>query len=196
MQRTKMRMQHRTKLIVTRAGSESLRPASGRALAIGKLCSLMLLVVATTQSWTQVVSPNLGSVPSGPATNEVLRLTLSEAINRAVRYNLGAIESDENTRAARGQRLLALSSLLPQVSAGINENVAQVNFTALGLGTVKIPGIPVVAGPFSYGTVSASLSQTLFSYESIQRFRSARTAEQAPARSSGERQEVITLTVA
>jgi outer membrane protein TolC len=190
-----MRMQHGTKLIVTRAGSESLRLASGRALAIGKLCSLMLLVVATAESWTQVVSPNLGSVPSGPASNEVLRLTLSEAINRAVRYNLGAIESDENTRAARGQRLLALSSLLPQVSAGINENVAQVNFTALGLGAIKIPGIPKVAGPFSYSTASASLSQTLFSYESIQRFRSARTAEQAAELSYRDTLDVITLTV-
>jgi outer membrane protein TolC len=67
-----------------------------------------------------VVSPNVGSVPSGLATNEVLHLTLSEAINRALRYNLGVIESDENTRVARGQRLLALSRLLPQVNAGIN----------------------------------------------------------------------------
>jgi len=190
-----MRMQHGTELILRRAGSESLRSASGRALSIGKLCSLMLLVVATTESWTQVVSANFGSVPSGPATNEVLRLTLSEAINRAVRYNLGAIESDENTRAARGQRLLALSSLLPQVSAGVNENVAQVNFTALGLGAIKVPGIPKVAGPFSYSTASASLSQTLFSYESIQRFRSARTAEQAAELSYRDTLDVITLTV-
>ena len=190
-----MRMQHGTKLILTRADSESLRSSSGRVFSIGKLCSLMLLVVATTESWTQVGSPNFGSVPSGPASNEVLRLTLSEAINRAVRYNLGAIESDENTRAARGQRLLALSSLLPQVSAGINENVAQVNFTALGLGAVKIPGIPAVAGPFSYSTASASLSQTLFSYESIQRFRSARTAEQAAELGYRDTLDVITLTV-
>ena len=108
---------------------------------------ILLLVVATTASPAQVMSPNSGSVPSGPATDVVLRLTLSEAINRAVRYNLGAIESDENTRAARGQRLLALSHLLPQVSAGINENVDQVNFTALGLGAVKIPGIPAGCWP-------------------------------------------------
>jgi len=190
-----MRMQHETKLIPTRAGSESVRSSSGRAFSIGKLCSLMLLVVATTESWTQVVSANLGSVPSGPATNEVLRLSLSEAINRGLLYNLGAIESDENTRAARGQRLLALSSLLPQVSAGVYENVAQVSFTALGLGAVKIPGIPAVAGPFSYSTASASLSQTLFSFESIQRFRSARTAEQAAALSYRDTLDVITLTV-
>jgi len=155
----------------------------------------MLLVSAMTASRAQVVSPNYGSVPSGPATNEVLRLTLSEAINRAVRYNLGAIESNENTRAARGQRLVALSDLLPQVTAGINENVAQVNFTALGLGAVKIPGIPAVAGSFSYSTASASLSQTLFSYESIQRFRAARTAEQAALLSYKDTLDVITLTV-
>src|ERR1700728_3019575 len=176
--------------------SVSARPSSGRAFGIAKLCSLMLLlVVATTASRAQVMSPNYGSVPSGPATNEVLRLPLNEAINRAVRYNLGAIESDENSRAARGQRLVALSHLLPQVSAGINENVDQVNLTALGLGALKTPGIPAVVGPFSYSTASASLSQTLFSYESIQRFRAARTSEQAAQLSYRDTLDVITLTV-
>ena len=195
MQRTNLRMQHGKKTMVMRGRSESVRLSSGRAFGIRKLYSLMFVVFAVTASSAQVVSPNVGSVPSGPATNEVLRLTLSEAINRAMRYNLGVIESDENTREARGQRLLALSYLLPQASAGINENVAQVNFTALGLGAVKIPGIPVVAGPFSYSTASASLSQTLFSYESIQRFRAARTAEQAAQLSYKDTLDVITLTV-
>jgi outer membrane protein TolC len=173
-ERTKLKTQHRKK---------------------ATLVNLMLLIAGTTASWPQAASPNVGSVPSGPASNEVLRLTLSEAISRAVRYNLGAIESDENTRAARGQRLLALSSLLPQVSAGINENVDQVNFTALGLAAIKIPGIPAVAGPFSYSTASASISLTLFSYESIQRFRTARTAEQAAQLSYKDTLDVITLTV-
>jgi outer membrane protein TolC len=152
-------MQRSKKAMFMPDRSESARLSSVGALSIRTLCSLMLLVVGTTASWAQAVSSNGGSVPSGPASNEVLRLTLSEAISRAVRYNLGAIESEENTRAARGQRLLALSSLLPQVSAGINENVDQVNFTALGLAAIKIPGIPAVAGPFSYSTASASLSR-------------------------------------
>ncbi len=188
-------MQRGNKVMSVRAGSESVSLSNGRALGIVRLGALVILVFATTASWAQLVSPNLGSVPSGTATDQVLQLTLSQAINRAMRYNLGVIESDENTRAARGQRLLALSYLLPQVSAGINENVAQVNFTALGLGAVKIPGIPAVAGPFSYSTASASLSQTLFSYESIQRFRSARTAEQAAELSYRDTLDVITLTV-
>ena len=174
--------------------AESARPLTRGAFGIARLCSVMLLV-ATTASWAQVMVPNSGSVPSGPATDVVLRLTLSEAINRAVRYNLGAIESQENTREARGQRLLALSHLLPQISAGVNENVDQVNLTALGLGSIKIPGVPAVVGPFSYSTASAGISQTLFSYESIQRFRAARTSEQAAQLSYQDTLDAITLTV-
>src|SRR5580700_5791748 len=195
MQRTKLKMPYGEKPMMMQDRSESARPSSGRAFEIRTLCTLMLLVLATTASWAQVVSPNLGSVPSAPATSEVLRLTLSEAISWAMRYNLGVIESDENTRSSRGQRLIALSNLLPQVSAGINENVDEVNFTALGLGAIKIAGIPKVAGPFSYSTASASLNQTLFSYESIQRFRAARTAEQAAQLSYEDTLDVITLTV-
>ncbi|HXM10806.1 MAG TPA: hypothetical protein VN946_12720, partial [Terriglobales bacterium] len=126
------------------------------------LLAVFCIVAPTVAQNTDV----MGSVPSGPARNEVLRLTLRDALDMALRYNLGAIESGQNAQIARGQRLLALSHLLPQVSAGINENVDQVNFTALGLAAIKIPGIPAVAGPFSYSTASASLSQTLFSYES------------------------------
>jgi outer membrane protein TolC len=117
-----------------------------------------------------------GSVPSGPATNEILHLTLRDAITQALRYNLATIESGENARIARGQRLLALSKLLPQVNAGASENVEQLNLSTFG---INVPIIPKVAGPFSYSSVDANLSLTLFSFESIQHFRSARTAEQA-----------------
>ena len=161
-----------------------------RRLVIVLLAVFCIVAPAVAQN-TDV----MGSVPSGPARNEVLRLTLRDALDMALRYNLGAIESGQNAQIARGQRLLALSHLLPQVSAGINENVDQVNFTALGLAAIKIPGIPAVAGPFSYSTASASLSQTLFSYESIQRFRAARTADQAAQLSYKDTLDVITLSV-
>jgi outer membrane protein TolC len=161
-----------------------------RLLAVVLLALFCIVASAVAQN-TDV----MGSVPSGPGSNEVLRLTLRDAIDMALRYNLGAIESGENAQIARGQRLLALSHLLPQVSAGIDENVDQVNFTALGLAAIKIPGIPAVAGPFSYSTASASLSQTLFSYESIQRFRAARTAEEAAQLSYKDALDVITLSV-
>jgi outer membrane protein TolC len=136
----------------------------------------------------------LGSVPSGPASDALVQLTLRDAIKMALSYNLGAIESGQNAQIARGQRLLALSNLLPQVSAGASENVQQVNLGTFGLNGLKI-GIPIVVGPFAYSSVDASVSQTLFSYESIQRFRAARTAEQASQLSYQDILDVITLTV-
>ena len=132
------------------------------------------------------------SVPSGPATTEVAHLTLRDAITHALRYNLASIESGEDARIARGQRLLALSKLLPQASVGASENVAQVDLATIGL---NLPGIPRVVGPFSYSSVDGSVSQTLFSFESIQRFRAARTAEQAAQLSYDDVLDVVTLAV-
>jgi outer membrane protein TolC len=106
---------------------------------------------------------------------------------------LATIESGEGARIARGQRLLALSKLLPQVSAGFSESVDQLSLTTFGL--QGIPGIPNIAGPFSYTSVDGTVSQTLFSFESIQRFRAARTAEQAAQLSYQDILDAVTLTV-
>jgi outer membrane protein TolC len=154
--------------------------------------ALVLLDTTATRGQSTTVQ---GSVPSGPATDQAVQLTLRDAVNAALRYNLGAIESGQNAQIARGQRLLALSNLLPQVSAGASENVQQVNLATFGFNGLKIQGIPNVVGPFSYSSVDASVSQTLFSYESIQRFRAARTAEQAAQLSYQDILDVVTITV-
>src|SRR5215468_10354888 len=156
-------------------------------------CTLMCLTMAAlAAAQTNQPSANFGSVPSGTTTNEVLHLTLRDAINSAIRYNLGQIESAENARVARGQRLRALSALLPQVNAGASENVEQVSKATVGL---KIPQIPAVIGPFSYSTAQATASQTLFSFESIQRFRAADSAEKAAQLAYSDTLDVITLIV-
>ena len=164
---------------------------SARSILRCTLLWLTIPVVAAAQA--SQTSPNFGSVPSGTASKEVLQLTLRDAINRALRYNLGQIESGENERIARGERLRALSALLPQVSAGATENVAQITKAALG---IKIPQIAAVVGPFSYSTAQASASQTLFSFESIQRFRAARNAELASQLTYNDTLDAITLIVA
>lgn len=138
-----------------------------------------LCFVGITAAQTSAVN---ASVPNGTASNEKLRLTLRDAINMALRYNLGAIESREDAQRARGQRLIALSYLLPQVSAALSETVGQTSLATFGVKSSPI--VPSILGPYAYGKVDASLSQTLFSLESIQRFRSARAAEQAAQRDS------------
>lgn len=154
-------------------------------VAVASLC-----FVITTTAQTSAVN---ASVPNGTASNEVLRLTLRDTITKALRYNLGAIESGENVQLARGQRLIALSYLLPQVSAGLSETVGQTSLATFGV--KNSPFVPNILGPYAYGKVDASLSQTLFSLESIQRFRSARTAEQAAQLSYQDILDVVTLTV-
>ena len=161
---------------------------------LASLLVVFVLVLFDTTATRAQSTTTSGSVPSGPATDQVVQLTLRDAIKMALRYNLGAIESGQNAQIARGQRLLALSGLLPQVSAGASENVEQVNLATFGLSGLKT-GIPTVVGPFSYSSVDASVSQTLFSYESIQRFRAARTAEQAAQLSYQDILDVVTLTV-
>jgi outer membrane protein TolC len=153
----------------------------------------LLAVVAGPAQTSQVpVNPGLQSVPGGSATNQVVRLTLREAIDMAVRYNLGVIEGGENVRIERGQRLRALSSLLPQFGVAGTEDVEQITAATFG---IKSAVFPFVIGPFAYSTAQATLAQTLFSFESIQRFRAARTAEQAAGLTYEDILDVVTLIV-
>jgi len=151
-----------------------------------------MLVWLSAAGQTTQPSVNFGSIPNGAASKEVLHLTLRDAITMAVRYNLGQIESGENARIARGQRLRAMSALLPQVNAGAAENAEQFSAATLG---IKIPQVPAVIGPFSFSTAQVSASQNLFSFESIQRFRAARNTEQAAQLTYNDTLDVITLVV-
>src|SRR5882724_10201575 len=135
----------------------------------------------------------LGSVPTGKLSNEVLQLTLRDAVDRALKYNLGSIEGSENARLTRGQRLVALSTLLPEVSVGATVYEEQLNLTRYG--TALPAGLQRVIGTYSAGSADVSVSQTLFSFESIQRFRAARNAEQAAQLSYQDVLDAVTLTV-
>src|SRR5262245_12914161 len=70
-----------------------------------------------------IPSAFLGSVVEGTATSTVIPLSISDAIDRALKYNLGTIISDQETRVARASRLRALSELLPKVNGGVTETV-------------------------------------------------------------------------
>src|SRR5271154_4331780 len=184
-------IKHVLEKLTSKGKGSALNRLAGFSFAAVVAVFAVLIGGATTKAQNTAVA---GSVPSGLASDQVLQLTLRDAVNTALRYNLEAIESGQNAQIARGQRLLALSNLLPQVSAGASENVQQVNLATFGLNGLKT-GIPTVVGPFSYSSVDASVSQTLFSFESIQRFRAARTAEQAAQLSYQDILDVVTLTV-
>ena len=177
------------KQILARIRSRATR-VSALSIVGSALLGLMVPIFAAGQ--TTQPSANFGSIPSGTASKEVLHLTLRDAITMALRYNLGQIESGENARIARGQRLRAMSALLPQISAGAAENVEQFSASTLG---IKIPQVPAVIGPFSFSTAQANASLNLFNFESIQRFLAARNNEQAVQLTYNDTLDVITLIV-
>jgi outer membrane protein TolC len=163
-----------------------------RRAGVAVLAMAALMCGAMSADGQSAAGQASGSVPSGSATSEVVQLTLRDAIKQGLRYNLATIESGENARIARGERLVALSKLLPQVDAGVSEYVQQTDLSTIG---IKAPGIPTIVGPFSYSSADASVNQTLFSFEAIQRFRAARTAEQAAELSYQDVMDVVTLAI-
>src|SRR5438309_1915609 len=57
-----------------------------------------------------------GSVSGAERVPGVLALTLEDAINRGLRYNLALVEGGEDVRARRAERLRALAGLLPTLN--------------------------------------------------------------------------------
>jgi len=166
-----------------------------RRFAASVLLCLLSALVVQAQTGQSPAPQTSGSVPAIGGTHDIRHLTLTDAIDMAMRYNVGAVESAENARSARGQRLQSLSALLPQVSVGASRTRSQVDAASLGFTTVPGVPIPAVIGPFSYSTATAIASQNVLNIESIRRFQAARTAEQAAQLSHDDLLDVVTLTV-
>src|SRR4029077_9797936 len=148
----------------------------------GPADSRLGLAPSSVSSALGTESPYLGSVPSGAPTGAVLQLSLSDALDRGLQFNLGVIESDVATRATRAERLRSLNELLPNVNASISQTVEQVNLRALGL-KLPFPGFPMIVGPFGVQDARGSVSQKLFDWSSVENLR-ASTQRQKASQSS------------
>src|SRR5215831_11331996 len=130
----------------------------------------------------QAQSPFSGSVPTGQATGTPLPLSLKEAFDRALKYNLGVIESDQNTRLARAAKLRSLNALVPNITARLSATIEQVNLAALGLPVSQFPpGFPAVVGPFGIADARGYISQNVFNWSALKSWKSSTEAEKAAA---------------
>lgn len=154
--------------------------------------------VSPTAPGITTQGPFQGSVPTGQATGTVLPVTLRNALDRALKYNLGVIQSDQNTRSARAQRLRYLSALLPTLYGQLQQSVEQVNLQAQGLRLNVIPGIPIptLVGPFSVQDVRGYLTQRVFNWSDIQNWKSAAQSESAAQLSYRSDRDVVVLVTA
>jgi len=140
-----------------------------------------------------------GSTSSGPPSAEPLSLTLNEALERGLRYNLGGITSLDSARRAQGESIVSRSYLYPNLSGGLRENVEQIDLASYGF-KFKFPtalgiNIPNIVGPFNYFDLRGYLTQSVADLQSIRSFQSSREARRAAELSSEDAREIVVYVV-
>ncbi len=146
---------------------------------------------------TQAQNPYLGSVPQ-KATGQTIRLSLRDAIERGLRYNLGLIESNQASADVRAGRLGALAALLPQVSADGRQAFENISLKEIGLKLPPIagfPGLPATTGGFGYQDARVSLTQSLYSAELRNQYHARKSAEKASVFSIEDSRDVVVFAV-
>ena len=145
-----------------------------KAIAVSVILLLILLSRAAQaqQPRGANLSPNLvGSVSQGTVTDAPIPLSIADAIERALKYNLGSVISEQETQIAKAARVRALSELLPKINGGISETVQQINLAAFGFSS--FPGVPSVIGPFSLVDARARYSQTVVDFRLLHDLRAS-----------------------
>ena len=177
-------------------------PASGRNNQGGSVSATEQPVAGTTTSVNtlnpsvQISGPYSGSARSTTAMPFSGKLSLQDALQRGLAYNLGAVGMAQSMRQTAAQVTVARSALLPNINGNLTENVEQTNLAAFGL-RINVPGfhIPTVAGPFNYFALQASLSQTVANLTALHNYRSAQATARASQYSLEDARDLITLAV-
>jgi len=179
-------------------------PLSGRSPQGGSVTATQTAIPGTTNSintinpTVQVQGPFSGSTSSVTKIPFTGRLSLREAVDRAVEFNLGAVGLTQAVRQSRGQSKIARSALLPNLNASLSETVQQTNLQALGVHfDLPIPGFspPTIVGPFNYFDLRASLSQTVFDLTARNNYRAAKELARADELAVEDARDLIVLAV-
>ncbi|HLK31510.1 MAG TPA: TolC family protein [Terriglobales bacterium] len=151
---------------------------------------MMQLPPAITGSSGQ--NPFLGSMPQKPVPG-VLSLSLQDAIQRGLRYNLGLLLSNQGARQALGARLESRSKLLPNLSGGVSYMAEQVNLATFGI--PPIPGIPAVVGPFEVFDARGFASQKVLDLTALNNLHARTDALKAAQFSYQDARDTVVLVV-
>jgi outer membrane protein TolC len=140
-----------------------------------------------------------GSVPSIAVSGQAIPLSLDDALQRGLRYNLGAINSQQSLRLTQGGSIAARSELLPNFSGDLRETVQQIDLASFGFKFRIPPGLgfsfPNIVGPFNYFDLRGSLTQKLADVQAIRTYQSSRETQRAAELSVGDAREIVVYVV-
>ncbi len=123
-------------MAVIGAGRSHFLTAVLPAVLLG-FCGLQTALHAQAGNPSSLSNPFYGSVTLKPATDEVLHLSLDDAIRRGLDTNLGLKEAENNEKYVRGEEREAVQEFLPTITLQADTGVHQFNLAAFGFS----PGI-------------------------------------------------------
>jgi len=176
-------------------------PVSGRTSQTGSVTAGQAAIPGTTTSVTtinpviQAQGPYTGSAEAAKLPGS---LSLREAVQRGLEYNLGAVGQTQAARQAQGQSRVARSVLLPNVVGTLSETVQQINLKALGFRVQQpIPGftIPTIVGPFNFFDLRATLAQTVLDFTALNNYRSSKETLRANELFAEDARDLVALAV-
>ena len=133
---------------------------------------------------SSATNPYYGSITAHPATNDIIQLSLDDAIHRGLENNLGLKQAEYAENAIHGQKMQALQEFLPTVTLFGQTGFHQYNLAALGFGPGLIDrfGLPPDFSFITRATVTQGqlqVNQTLFSGPVIAGWKAAGAATEA-----------------
>jgi outer membrane protein TolC len=131
-----------------------------------------------------------GGVPTGEATPDEVALSLTDAVQRGLRYNLGSILSGAAVRAAEGAKEGALADLLPQLRTAVLESRQKINLAAYGF---SAPGFPQIVGPFNLFDARAYIHQSILDLKALNKSRAASDALEAARQDEHGARDLVVL---
>jgi len=141
-------------------------------------------------SATQSQNPYLGSIPGTKLQPGVLSLSLKQAVDLALRSNLGLLDAQQSDLGDRAARLHALSALLPHLEASASQHYAAASMIPSDARELKAPSI---VGPVGYEEFGLELQQKIFDARSNLQLRSANAALKASALSTLDSRNIVVL---
>jgi outer membrane protein TolC len=177
-------------------------PLSGRSSQGGSVSVIQAPVPGVTTTVNTInpsvqVQGNFSGGVSGPTFGG--KLSLQEAIQRGLQYNLGAVGLGLAVRQAQGQNRSVRSALLPNINGSLLETVEQVDLAASGV-RIRSPfpgvNIPSIVGPFNFFDLRARLSQSVLDMAAWNNYRSSSEIVRANQFSFRDARDLVVLAVA
>jgi len=130
---------------------------------------------------------------SARAQTEPLRLTLGDAIRRALGTGTQTELARSNEELARIARSEALNALLPQADAKLMRYNQSINLATFGF---SLPGVPAVVGPFNVTDAQLAAAVQLFNLAALRHYQALQSSANASRYQSEQAENDVAAAVA